>query len=70
MGGGVGGVLGRLGGRFPQIIDPLALCTNLSNPFLVTDPKNFKRGFRRQYILILREERAPKKTVFFWSKFS
>ena len=61
---------GGWGGRFfSEGFDSLPtqtvpLCTILRYPFLVTDPKTFLKAPRRQYILILRGERAPKKRDF------
>ena len=70
--GGFGGG-GRLPLRDSTPCLPMGspLCTILRYPYLVTDPKSFLKAPRRQYILILRGERAPKKRNFFFqSKFS
>ena len=52
-----------------QEYDPLPtqrvpLCTILRYPFLVRNPKIVLKAVRRQYILILKGERAPKKRDF------
>ena len=75
-----GGGLGRreMDGRLSsQGFDPLPTQrVPPSNYFKISifglpTPKFFlKRRLWRQYILILRGERAPKKTQFFWSKIS